>query len=149
MKRWIPVALFAVAILAFYVVGQFEKSRSKTVLNSAMQSVNVQLDREVAGKSSPADRTVFLKKQKELLGSIRSSPAPAPAPPQVVPTAPVPEAPVTAAPAPLVAAYMPIIITGVFGMVGLWMILSKSVDDEARKWAFSTLGLIVGYWLKG
>jgi hypothetical protein len=28
---------------------------------------------------------------------------------------------------------MPIVITVVFGIVGLWMVLSKSVDDEARK----------------
>jgi hypothetical protein len=46
---------------------------------------------------------------------------------------------------------MPLVITGVFGLASLWIILSKGykLDEEARKWAFGTLGLIVGYWLKG
>jgi hypothetical protein len=46
---------------------------------------------------------------------------------------------------------MPIVITGVFGLASFWIILSNGykLDEEARKWAFGTLGLIVGYWLKG
>jgi hypothetical protein len=46
---------------------------------------------------------------------------------------------------------MPMIITAVFALVSFWIILSKGYkpDEEARKWAFGTLGLIIGYWLKG
>lgn len=108
-----------------------------------MTSVEAQLRHESAGTTTPDNRTAFLKKQKQLLGSIKSTETPASIPP--------PQAAGAAAPSPPAASYMPMAITAVFGLMSFWIIFSKAykVDEEARKWAFGTLGLIVGYWLKG
>jgi hypothetical protein len=154
MKRWFAIALFVAALVALLVVGQWEKHRSKQTLQSAIASVNAQLQHESSGTTTPANRTEFLKRQRKLLGAMQGvgaappvSPAPS-APTTTAPTAAPTTAPAASSPG---AAYMPFIITGVFGLASLWIILSKGykLDEEARKWAFGTLGLIVGYWLKG
>jgi hypothetical protein len=144
MKRWLAISLFAAALLAFWLVGHLERRHSRNVLESAITSVDTQLNHETAGTATPANRTEFLKSQKRLLGSIRSPEAPRvnPSPPQAVGTP---------TPSPSVASFMPMIITAVFALVSFWIVLSKGYkpDEEARKWAFGTLGLIIGYWLKG
>lgn len=152
MKRWFAIALFGAALIALLVAGQLERRRSKQALESAITSINTQLKHESAGTSTPASRAEFLKRQKKLLGAMQSVGAAKP----TLPTSPAPTAstaPTATPPAPPApaAAYMPFIITGVFGLASLWIILSRSYkpDEEARKWAFGTLGLIVGYWLKG
>jgi hypothetical protein len=154
MKRWFAIALFVAALVALLVAGQLEKRRSKQALQSAITSVNAQLEHENSGTTTPANRTEFLKRQRKLLGAMQGvGGAPPVSPAPKAPTTTAPTAPTAAAPAPSLpaAAYMPFIITGVFGLASLWIILSKGykLDEEARKWAFGTLGLIVGYWLKG
>jgi hypothetical protein len=156
MKRWFAIALFGAALLALFVAGQWEKRRANQALESAITSLNTQLKHEDAGTSTPASRAAFLKRQKQLLGAMRGTAVPPLASPAPKPAAPTPSAPAptpTPAPAPSApaAAYMPLVITAVFGLAALWIILSNGykVDPEARKWAFGTLGLIVGYWLKG
>lgn len=151
MKRWFAIVLFVAALVALLVAGQLEKRRSNEALESAITSVNTQLKHENAGTATPANRTEFLKKQKRLLGAMQG--VGAASPPAPTATAPAPTAPASGAPAPNspVGAYMPIVITAVFGLASLWIILSQGykLDEEARKWAFGTIGLIVGYWLKG
>ncbi|HEY4322200.1 MAG TPA: hypothetical protein VGM77_13615 [Gemmatimonadales bacterium] len=39
------------------------------------------------------------------------------------------------------------VITTVFGLVALFIVLSRRFDSETRKWAFSVLTLIAGVWL--
>lgn len=44
--------------------------------------------------------------------------------------------------------WMPVLVS--FAVLGsaLYVILSKKYDEASAKWAFGTVGLIVGYWLK-
>ena len=150
MKRWFAIALFGAALVALLVAGQLERRQSKQALESAITSVDAQLKHETGGATTPANRTEFLKRQRRLLGAIQRG---APSPVTPAPTAPSPSAPTSSAPlqSSPAAAYMPLVITTIFGLAALWIILSNGykLDEEARKWAFGTLGLIVGYWLKG
>lgn len=41
-----------------------------------------------------------------------------------------------------------LVITSIVLTAALFVILSKLYDDSAQKWAFGTVGLIVGAWLK-
>lgn len=147
MNRWLSIALFVVAVVALFITGRIEASRSQAVLESARDQLDVQISKESSGRNSPADRAIFLKKQKQILNSIhrnsitRSATAPAPAPTSSEPTN-------YETSSPAIAPYMPYLVTAILGLASLWMILFKT-DDEGRKWAFATLGTIVGYWLKG
>lgn len=111
MKRWLPVSLFLLAVLIFFISGRIESAgRNPSAPSYTPETHNHSVAR-----------------------------------PHSQPTTP------TANPSTQVAAYMPIIITVIFGVIALWMVLSKAVsnDDERRKWALGILGIIVGYWLKG
>jgi hypothetical protein len=45
--------------------------------------------------------------------------------------------------------YMPIAVTGFLGFIALGVLLWRHGDSHAEKWAYSTFGAILGYWLKG
>lgn len=40
-----------------------------------------------------------------------------------------------------------VIFSGIFCFAALFVVLSKSYDDETKKWAFSVLTLIAGVWI--
>jgi hypothetical protein len=42
---------------------------------------------------------------------------------------------------------MPIIVSIIVLLAGLYVILSKKYPDDTQKWAFGVVGLIIGYWL--
>lgn len=109
MRRWLPISLFLLAVLIFFISGRVESAGRNTSVPSYAPEFH---EHAIAHPHS------------------HSEPAPS---------------------AANVAAYMPIVITVIFGIVALWMVLSKAVtnDDERRKWAMGILGIIVGYWLKG
>jgi hypothetical protein len=44
---------------------------------------------------------------------------------------------------------MPIVLTVVLLVGGLFVILAKRFESSDRHWAYVTIGTIVGYWLKG
>jgi hypothetical protein len=44
--------------------------------------------------------------------------------------------------------YMPIVVSILVLASALWMILSKRYDANALKWAYGTVGTIIGYWMK-
>ena len=114
MKRWLPLGLFLLAVLVFFVSGRVEsanRATNKQIYSPQMHFPHSEEHHSVApgGQSGSSSATAQA------------------------------------------AAFMPIIITLVFGVLALWMVVSKSVanDDERRKWALGTLGVIIGYWLKG
>ena len=43
---------------------------------------------------------------------------------------------------------MQLIMSLVFGGASLYVVLSKKYDEATQKWAFGTIGLILGFWLK-
>ena len=47
----------------------------------------------------------------------------------------------------LVASIMQIVVSLVVLAAGLYVILSSSYVDE-KKWGYSTVGAVIGYWLK-
>ena len=125
MKRWLPVTIFVLAILVFFISGRIESSRRKTVVQP--YSAQVHLD--------PHNHAAH-------------NPAVPPHPGYVAPpssTTPTPET------TSETTSVMAIVITVIFGLAGLWMVMTKSavIDDERRRWALGTLGIIIGYWLKG
>jgi hypothetical protein len=113
MRRWLPVGLFLLAVLIFFISGRIESAgRNTSVPGYSPENHNHAVAHERRYLQPPASTTNTSTQ---------------------------------------VAAYMPIVITVIFGIVALWMVLSKAVssDDERRKWALGILGIIVGYWLKG
>ena len=44
--------------------------------------------------------------------------------------------------------YMAIAISGVLLLASLIVILTNAYPDSHSKWAFSTVGIVVGYWLR-
>jgi len=44
---------------------------------------------------------------------------------------------------------MPIIVTLGIVAAALYIILSHEYDQDSLKWAYGSLGTVVGYWLKG
>ena len=42
---------------------------------------------------------------------------------------------------------MPIIVSLVVLVAALYVILSGEYSDEVQRWAFSVIGIILGYWL--
>jgi len=144
MKRWLAISLFAGGLSGVLAGRPFGKASFQKRSGIRNRIGCTQLNHETAGTTTPANRTEFLKRQKQLLRSIKSPEAPRVNPP-------IPQAVGAPTPSPPVASFMPMIITAVFALVSFWIILSKGYkpDEEARKWAFGTLGLIVGYWLKG
>ena len=40
-------------------------------------------------------------------------------------------------------------ISLVFTVAGLWMILSHHYDPQEKHWAYTTLGTILGFWIRG
>ncbi len=36
-----------------------------------------------------------------------------------------------------------------FGLPAIYMVLSKRYTPREKNWAYSTLGLILGFWLRG
>jgi hypothetical protein len=124
MKRWIPIAIFALAILVFFIAGRLDSSRRNAAIQQYSASVRTEARDRAAGKSIAPPRQGI------------------PAPAQT--TAPASE------PSPETSSVMAIVITVIFGVAGLWMVITKSpaIDDERRRWALGTLGIIIGYWLK-
>jgi hypothetical protein len=45
---------------------------------------------------------------------------------------------------PVMAAVITVVLLG----VSLFIVLSKSFDESSKKWAFGTIGTIIGFWLK-
>jgi hypothetical protein len=45
------------------------------------------------------------------------------------------------------AAWMAIGISLVVLGAGLYVVLSKKYSDDAQRWAFGAIGMVVGYWL--
>ena len=123
MKRWLPITIFALTILVFFISGRLESSHRKPVMVAYSAEVHL----------APHIRPV-----KPHPG------ATAPAPSASIPVS-EPE------PTPETTSVMAIVITVIFGLAGLWMVITKSpaIDDERRRWALGTLGIIIGYWLKG
>jgi hypothetical protein len=39
-------------------------------------------------------------------------------------------------------------VTVAIGAASLYVILSKRYDQDSLKWAYGTIGTVVGYWLK-
>ena len=39
-------------------------------------------------------------------------------------------------------------VTGVLGIFAMYLILEEPANSEKIKWAYSIIGLILGYWLK-
>jgi len=42
----------------------------------------------------------------------------------------------------------PIVVTVALLAAGLYIILSNSYDPDSKKWAFGTVGMLAGYWLR-
>lgn len=147
MNRWIYIALFVVVAVALFISGRIEAQRTQDSLEVARKQVDLQIRKENSGSNNPEDRTIFLKRQKQILTSIRPKVI-ATAAPASIPSPVGSESPAAVPATPAIALYMPYIVTLVFGLVSLGLILFKT-DDESRKWAFATLGTIIGYWLKG
>jgi hypothetical protein len=146
MRRFLAIGMFAAAIVAFFVLGRVEAGHRSAVIDEGLKSVNTQLDKERAGApATPAARTEFLEKQQRILGAVKNQQSAA-----VTPNT-TPSSNESAPSAPAIDAYMPVILTVILGIGSFWMILSKGfkTDDEVRKWAFGTLGIILGYWFKG
>lgn len=61
----------------------------------------------------------------------------------VSPELPPPLAP-TGAP---VAVAMRMVITAVVLVSALYVVLSKGYEPDTEKWAFGTIGLLIGYWM--
>ena len=40
------------------------------------------------------------------------------------------------------------VITTVFLVASLWIILSSRYDEDVQKWAFGSMGSILGFWLR-
>lgn len=40
------------------------------------------------------------------------------------------------------------LVSGIVLFAALYLILSGAADSESQKWAFGTIGLILGFWLK-
>ena len=123
MKRWLPITIFALTILVFFISGRLESSRRQTVLKQYSAQVHL----------APRIRVV--------------QPHPGATAPAPSASIPVSEPELT----PETTSVMAIVITVIFGLAGLWMVITKSpaIDDERRRWALGTLGIIIGYWLKG
>ena len=147
MNRWIYFALFAAVVVALFLSGRLEAKRTQDSLEAARKQVDLQIRKENSGSNNPEDRTIFLKRQKQILTAIRPKGITASAPASVPPPESS-ESPAAAPAAPAIALYMPYIVTAIFGLVSLGLIIFKT-DDERRKWAFATLGTLIGYWLKG
>jgi hypothetical protein len=125
MKRWLPVTIFVLAILVFFISGRLESAHRNTTVQPYSAEVRV----------APRNRAA-------------RNPTALPHPGAVAP--PSPTTPTTET-TPETTSVMAIVITVIFGLTGLWMVLTKSaaIDDERRRWALGTLGIIIGYWLKG
>jgi|HubBroStandDraft_6_1064221.scaffolds.fasta_scaffold38988_2 hypothetical protein len=113
MRRWLPVSLFLLAVLIFFISGRIESASRNTSAPSYTPEIRNHSVARPPMHSQSTSPSANMSTQ--------------------------------------VAAYMPIMITVIFGILALWMVLSKAVsnDDERRKWALGILGIIVGYWLKG
>jgi hypothetical protein len=134
-----------VAVVILFFFGRSESATKAEAIETAERSVNTQIQREVAGAVRPDERVLFLKKQKTILGAIRK-PTPITIAPQA--SAPEPNSSPTEVPAQS-STLMPIVVTAVLGIFAIGLIVVGTQQDDARKWAFATLGTIVGYWLKG
>ena len=118
MKRWLPLTIFVLAILVFFISGRLESSHRKTAIQPYSAEVHVDPHNRAAHNTAV--------------------PAPSPSTPTTETTSET-------------TSVMAIVITVIFGLAGLWMVMTKSavIDDERRRWALGTLGIIIGYWLKG
>lgn len=146
MRSYLAIGLFVAAVVAFFILGRVEAGHRSALIDEGLKSVNTQLDNERSGApATPAARKEFLEKQQRLLGAVKNQKLDA------VPAAPTPSPSESATSAPAINAYMPVVLTAVFGLGSFWIILSKGfkTDDEVRKWAFGTIGIILGYWFKG
>lgn len=139
MTRWLSIGLFIVAIVAFFFVGRSETSNRQKTVESVEASLEDQIQRETSGAATPANRIGFLRSQKKIIGSIKNNTSAASNSESSSPPATAPQS----------NAYMPIIVTAVLGVFAIGLIVAGTQQDDARKWAFATLGTIVGYWLKG
>ena len=45
--------------------------------------------------------------------------------------------------------YLSFIISGIILMSALYVILSNSYDESTQKWAFGSIGCILGFWTRG
>jgi hypothetical protein len=39
-------------------------------------------------------------------------------------------------------------VTGVFAIVSIYLIITEPANSDKIKWAYGTVGIIFGYWLK-
>ena len=39
-------------------------------------------------------------------------------------------------------------VTAIFGILAIYIIITEPGDSDKIKWAYGTVGLIMGYWLK-
>jgi len=145
MKQLFAVGLFVLAVLAFFIVGRVHPQPARVTaistaaVEEASKSVDIEISRQKEGRVvTPAEHAAFLNTQKQLLAQAKTTPSP--------------DSPAASASsgAPQIDAYMPIIVTAIVGLLAIGMILStmNKPDDEARKWAFGVIGVIVGFWLK-
>lgn len=126
MKRWLPITIFILAILVFFISGRLESSRRTTVIQPYSAKALTDPHNHAAHNPTAQPHSPFV------------APEPSPSTP-------------TTETQPETTSVMAIVITVIFGLAGLWMVMTKSaaMDDERRRWALGTLGIIIGYWLKG
>ena len=62
--------------------------------------------------------------------------------------APHPESPSPDWTGPVISLVMKILISIALLAATLFVILSKRYDSKDKHWAYTTIGLIVGFWLK-
>ena len=43
---------------------------------------------------------------------------------------------------------MRIVISAVAMAVAVWVLVSQNYPEDYNKWAFGTIGLVLGYWLR-
>jgi hypothetical protein len=129
VKRWLPITIFLLAILVFFISGRLESSRRKTAIQEYSAKVRL-APRNQAGRN-PAPPAI--------------EPHPGYLAPEPSPSTPASDT------TSETTSVMAIVITVIFGLAGLWMVMTRSaaIDDERRRWALGTLGIIIGYWLKG
>jgi len=48
----------------------------------------------------------------------------------------------------LIPPIMHVVVSIAFAAVGFWIVFSQQFPPEERKWGYTTLGTILGYWLK-
>jgi hypothetical protein len=126
MKRWLPIIIFVLAILVFFISGRVESSRRNTVVQENSARTHLETRNRVGRNPTVQPRA----------GS---------AAPEATPSTPSSDT------TSETTSVMAIVISVIFGLAGLWMVMTKSaaIDDERRRWALGTLGIIIGYWLKG